>query len=851
MGMVTGSFSRWFLAAWLTFALPVNGGLFYPGTSPGTVPWPGGVIPYEFDATLTPAQQQTYLDGLREWELAANVHFVPRSNQTQYVLFKYDPFGPNLVSGSNPQTVEINLLTRGQICHEMGHSFGLQHEHIRLDRNAFVAVLSNNVSAGNLFWFDIDPAAVTNGVYDFESVMHFPRNLFSVAPATLDTLQAKPGFEKFQPRMSNFALSPGDRAALRHLYGPGPVLTNIVTTTAEGGAGSLRAALYFATDHPGTTIRFNIPISDPGYSNGVFTIRPTGYLPPLVTDGTILDGATQPGFAGKPLIVLDGSQMLPEAGSVPGLLIHAANCAVKHLSFRQFNWNGLTLLYRDATNNVIAGCWMGLDHTGASAAPNALQGIQISSGASRNIIGPGNVLSGNGQYGLWISDTNTAGNVILGNYIGTDATGSTAVPNNFSGVILTGDTRSNVVGSATAGMGNVLSGNAQYGIWISGSNTTDNVVLGNNIGTAATGASALPNQSTGVILTDRAQNNVIGGGPGARNIISGNATYGLIIVGDGTDRNRVQGNTVGLSADGLGAVPNPWAGIAIWGGARSNLIGGAATGYANLIVSNGSEGVALYDAATFGNQIQGNSFLGNGWYGIGVYGGANAQRNAPTLTSATLGNGTTITGSLGSSSNATHRIEFFASPAADPLGSGEGQTFLGSTNVTTSATGTAVINSVLSAAVPAGTVVTATATDATGNTSPFSNAITVSTTDNDSDGLPDIWETATFGNLAQTGTTDLDGDGQTNAQEFKAGTNPQDAGSAARFSLLETAGADVRLSFPSVAGKTYRVEARTDMAAGSWVILADQVAGTGGTIQITDPGAATLAKRFYRIVIVP
>ena len=100
--------------------------------------------------------------------------------------------------------------------------------------------------------------------------------------------------------MGNFCLSPGDRAALAYLYGPPAVpLTNVVTTTADVGPGSLRAAIYYATDHPGTTIRFNIPTSDPGYSNGVFNIHLTGMLPPLVTDGTVIDGSTQPGFAGQ------------------------------------------------------------------------------------------------------------------------------------------------------------------------------------------------------------------------------------------------------------------------------------------------------------------------------------------------------------------------------------------------------------------------------------------------------------------------------------------------------------------------------------------------------------------------
>ncbi len=888
------------------WAIAGKAALIGSGVTSNSLPWPGGVIPYQFDPALSAAQQQAYLNALRDWELAGNLQFVPRTAETQYIIFKYDPFGPNLVSPTNnPQIVEVNLLTRGQIGHEMGHSLGLLHEHSRTDRDTYVTILTNNISPGDLPWFAIEPTGTIFGSYDFESVLHSSRNTFSIHP-DLDTVRVQPAFAAFQTRLAGLVLSSTDRAAIRHLYGPGPTLTNIVTTTADTGPGSLRAAMFYAADHPGTTIRFEIPLTDPGYTNGVFVIRPTGHLPPLTVNGTVLDGASQPGFAGQPLIVLDGSLLLPEAGSVPGLLIYAAHCTVQHLAFRNFPWVGVALLQPGATNNTIRGCWIGLDHTGATAAPNVFQGIQISDGASHNTIGgtlPAhrNVIAGNTQYGIWIAGSNTTGNLVLGNYIGLNATGTAALPNQLGGLILTDQTRSNIIGGAAR---NIISGNTDAGIWITGpavrdnliqnnfiglnptgtaalpntfagilllngatSNTVaDNVisgnasegirladpatafnlVTGNRIGTDPTGATPIPNGFAGLTILAGANRNTIGGGPGLRNLIAGNATYGLVIGDSGTDLNTVLGNTIGLNATATAALPNGFNGLAIWGGARSNLVGGITLAAANLIAGNASAGVALYDAATFGNCILANSITSNGWIGISLNTGANLNRAAPTLTAATLGLGTTITGSLTTSSNDNYRIEFFASPPGDD----EGATFLGATNVLTSAAGLATIQSTLPAAVPADHHITATATDPAGNTSPFSIPITVTTTDTDTDTLPDAWETFYFTNLAALPDEDTDGDGFTNARELRAGTDPRDSTSRPFIHVVPTGNATL-LRFPTQLGVTYRLEYKDALTDTTWLLLADQIPGTGAETELTDPTALARPHRFYRLRVLP
>jgi hypothetical protein len=603
-------------------------GNFYAGTSPANVPWPGGIVPYEFTNTLSAAQQQTYFDGLREWQLAGNVQFVPHTSQTHWILFSYNTnFQDYVDSGSNPQMITINSLSRAQVCHEMGHSFGFNHENIRPDATNYITVLTNNIAdePGNLHWFAPDSTTVTNGNYDYESVMHLGWDFDSTSPGMLATQQPRPpNFPRYQFRLGNYCLSPGDRAALAFLYGPPAVpLTNLVTTTADVGPGSLRAAIYYATDHPGSTIRFAIPMTDSGYSNGVFNIHLTGHLPSLVVNGMVIDGSTQPGFMSKPLIVVDASQIIPETFTSDTVLIYSSGNQVKNLSFSGFDWNGLTLVYADATNNTISGCWLGLDSTGTNAAPNAYQGILIASGANWNIIGgtnalERNVLSGNSQYGIFITDSNTTGNVVLGNYIGTDANGSNALANGLSGVFIGNGTSGNIVGGTNMSVRNVLSGNSQYGVIIT-SNTTDNVVLGNYIGVNADGSLMVSNIFGGVFLAAGASQNIIGGtNAGAGNVISGNLGNGILMRGSTVVNNTVQGNFIGTDATGTNPLPNTVAGVTIDTGSSSNLIGGTVAGARNIISGNGlayDYGVIIAGPGTSGNLVEGN-YIGLGANGL-------------------------------------------------------------------------------------------------------------------------------------------------------------------------------------------------------------------------------------------
>src|SRR5262249_45424950 len=154
---------------------------------------------------------------------------------------------------------------------------------------------------------------------------------------------------------------------------------------------------------------------------------------------------------------------------------------------------------------------------------NGQDGVFVSNGASNNTIGgltagARNVISGNNQNGVHIAGTGTLGNVVQGNFIGTNADGTTALSNGRDGVLIAGGSPNNTIGGTAADAGNLMSGNASIGISIE--SATGNVVQGNKIGTDATGDVVLGN-GTGVRL--EGPGNTIGGAlAGARNFIAGN-----------------------------------------------------------------------------------------------------------------------------------------------------------------------------------------------------------------------------------------------------------------------------------------------------------------------------------------
>ena len=141
----------------------------------------------------------------------------------------------------------------------------------------------------------------------------------------------------------------------------------------------------------------------------------------------------------------------------------------------------------------------------------------------------------------------------------------------------------------------------------------------------------------------------------------------------------------------------------------------------------------------------------------------------------------------------------------------------------------------LVAAVPKNYLITATATDPNGNTSQFSSTQLVTATDSDGDGMPDNYETANPG--VTDPNADNDSDGLTNYQEMLAGTDPRSGANRFQITLTAGSGSDIQITFRSVVGKTYRLEYRTDLIAGSWLTLSDQIFATTTSTQVSDSGA--------------
>jgi CSLREA domain-containing protein len=457
---------------------------------------------------------------------------------------------------------------------------------------------------------------------------------------------------------------------------------------------TLRAAIQEANAAAGAdTIDFSIP------GSGVQTIAPSTELP-TVTQPVVIDGYTQPGATQNTLA--EGS---------------------------------------DATLKIeLSGA-----NDPATSSSSAV-GLEIQGGTS-SVRG---LVINRWTYGVILESA--GGDTLEGNFLGTDATGtsasqSTATFGSLMGVAVSA-LANNTIGGTTPGARNVISGHG-YGIYMSGG-ATGNSVQGNLIGTNAAGTADIPNVF-GLYISASAGNTIGGTSSGAGNVISGN--------GDGVhifyapSGNLIQGNLIGTQADGTSPLGNG-DGVLIES-APSNTVGGTDPAASNVLAFNGV-GVRVTGDSAVGNVFLGNEIFASSSLGIDLGDdgvtpndaqdpdtGPNNRQNFPNLNAPPSAT-SPVTGMLNSTPSSSFRMEFFVSSQCHTSGYGEGGRFLEAVEVTTDANGDATFSEVLEALQP-GDKITATATslvnDLPTETSEFSAC--VSTPPKPKDPVPLLCRSAT------------------------------------------------------------------------------------------------------------
>lgn len=448
----------------------------------------------------------------------------------------------------------------------------------------------------------------------------------------------------------------GDCGAITIPFHPGP-----------DGVISLREAMCAANNTAGPdTIQFDIPSCESGC-----TIQPTVALPVLTDDGTTIDGYTQEGaspataaVSATLLIEIDGSNI----ANNNGFNVASGGNVIRGLAINRFVWNGIAIGTGEATGNVISGNYIGTDLAGSVDLGNGLDGVFVGLGAQNNTIGGDedaerNVISGNDWDGVALHGGGTMSNTVSGNYIGVAADGRDDCANGLHGVYVYGGAQNNIIGGNVAGEGNVISGNDGNGVRIHGGPTAGNAVSGNLIGVDASGLIAVLNNACGVSLEAGARDNLVGGDdPTGRNVISGNASHGISL--DHAGHNRIAGNFVGLDASGLAALPNGGVGVLLTESAQGNTIGGESIYEANFISGNDT-GIWIEGVGTSGNVVRGNVIgsamdlepLGNTWDGVHLLFGAQHNTIGPAnyiLFNGDDGVGVDSPGALGNTITQNH-----------------------------------------------------------------------------------------------------------------------------------------------------------------------------------------------------
>lgn len=385
---------------------------------------------------------------------------------------------------------------------------------------------------------------------------------------------------------------------------------NAIIITAYSGmsSGNTITGNYIGVDHSGSNAFAN--------SIGIYMDQSTNanFISDNVISGNtmagiVIDKSGSNSITGN-LVGTNASGLLAIPNS-DGIMLNEANyniiggSSASERNILSGNINTGILVNNLCRHNEIKGNYIGSDISGMQILSN-YTGVLIQSQSNSNTIGglssnERNVISGNTEIGLYIESSDS--NKISANYVGPDASGAAAFTIGDSlvqgnGIELNVTAKYNVTGGYTAGERNVISGNRVYGFIYYG-NCSYNPLIGNYIGTDVTGNYSLPN-ATGICMDAASNHNLI-----EKNLLSGNMSYGIFIVTNGTFYNELKGNLIGTNAAGTDTVPND-IGLIIAGGARYNIIGGLNATDRNIISGNRYDGIEMADQKTDSNQIIGN-----------------------------------------------------------------------------------------------------------------------------------------------------------------------------------------------------------------------------------------------------
>ena len=424
-----------------------------------------------------------------------------------------------------------------------------------------------------------------------------------------------------------------------------------VTNTNNAGPGSLAQAIADsnrdATDVD--RIVFNIP------GGAQQSIALTSALPQIAVP-TIIDGTTQPGFVNIPVIELNGAGIA--SPGTPGLQVTGGGTTIRALAINRFPGDGIQI--SGPGGNVVTGSYIGLDLSGTVDLGNGGNGVAVS-GSNNNLIGGsglGNVISGNTLDGVRLNVGSTL-NAVQGNYIGLDRFGNNAIPNN-AGVFIS-NAPGNTVGGVQAGAGNVISGNAGFGILVANGASTTNI-QGNVIGLNASGTSERGNSEDGIRILNSSAAVIGGTTTAARNVVSANNQAGIALNGSTTTGAQIRGNYIGVTSDGGIDAGNSTSGIAVENGANGNTIGGTGAGAGNLISGNDGHGIQIVNVSN--TIVQGNRIgtddlattnIDNAGNGVAITDGSNntiggSSASARNIISGNAGAGVNVTASVGTAS---------------------------------------------------------------------------------------------------------------------------------------------------------------------------------------------------------